>query len=194
MTASRQLPLIALPEPAHQPATGTVRLLIFNAQHASPSRARRQAAGSPANRAPRFAKASQAEHAFDRPARPDRHHAVFGRLIAAYKAHVPDRLRRADTAGIGGDLRPPAAVLGLGEDQAVTVRGRSDVQGRAGFRESLGKFTGELVRWLGVISNAVTTSSRPGGSGCCCPCGSSNGCFVVPGRPGLRLRRLIFKA
>jgi len=94
----------------------------------------------------RFTKASQAEHAFDRPARPDRHHAVFGRLIAAYKAHVPDRLRRADTAGIGGDLRPPAAVLGLGEDQAVTVRGRSDVQGRAGFRESLGEFTGELAR------------------------------------------------
>ena len=44
VAASRQLPLVALPEPARQPATGTVRLLIFNAQHKSPSRARRQAA------------------------------------------------------------------------------------------------------------------------------------------------------
>ena len=44
MTASRQLPLIAPPEPALQAATGTIRLLVFNTQHASPSRARRQAA------------------------------------------------------------------------------------------------------------------------------------------------------
>lgn len=44
MTASRPLPLFAVPEPAHQPAADTVRLLIFNAQHASPSRARRQTA------------------------------------------------------------------------------------------------------------------------------------------------------
>jgi exodeoxyribonuclease-3 len=44
MTASRQLPLIGTPLPAHQADTGTLRLLVFNAQHASPSRARRQAA------------------------------------------------------------------------------------------------------------------------------------------------------
>src|SRR6266702_5326804 len=44
MTASRQLPPITPPQPAHQPATSTVRLMVFNAQHASPSRARRQAA------------------------------------------------------------------------------------------------------------------------------------------------------
>ena len=37
------LPLFAVPEPAHQPAADTVRLLIVNAQHASPGRARRQA-------------------------------------------------------------------------------------------------------------------------------------------------------
>jgi exodeoxyribonuclease-3 len=43
MTTSRQLPLIPPAEPAHRPATGTVRLLVFNAQHASPGRARRQA-------------------------------------------------------------------------------------------------------------------------------------------------------
>ncbi len=43
MTANGQLRLIAPPEPAHQPATGTVRLLVFNTQHASPGRARRQA-------------------------------------------------------------------------------------------------------------------------------------------------------
>src|SRR6266704_1081756 len=44
MTASRPLPPITPPQPAHQPATSTVRLMVFNAQHASPSRARRQAA------------------------------------------------------------------------------------------------------------------------------------------------------
>lgn len=44
MTASHQLPLIATPAPAHPPATGTLRLLVFNTQHASPGRARRQAA------------------------------------------------------------------------------------------------------------------------------------------------------
>jgi len=43
-TASHQLPLIAPPEPAHRPTFGTLRLMVFNAQHASPSRARRQAA------------------------------------------------------------------------------------------------------------------------------------------------------
>ncbi len=43
MIASRQLPLITAPEHEHQPATGTVRLLAFNTQHASPVRARRQA-------------------------------------------------------------------------------------------------------------------------------------------------------
>ena len=44
MIASRQIPLIAVPEPRHQSATDTVRLLAFNAQHSSPSRARLQAA------------------------------------------------------------------------------------------------------------------------------------------------------
>lgn len=44
MTTSHQFPLIDPPEPAHRPATHTLRLLVFNAQHASPSRARRQAA------------------------------------------------------------------------------------------------------------------------------------------------------
>jgi exonuclease III len=44
MTGTRQLPLIPPPGPAHQPDTGTIRLLVFNAQHASPARARRQAA------------------------------------------------------------------------------------------------------------------------------------------------------
>lgn len=43
MTTSRQLPLTSPAEPTHQPATDAVRLLVFNAQHASPSRARRQA-------------------------------------------------------------------------------------------------------------------------------------------------------
>lgn len=44
MTASRQLPLIAPPEPARNAANGAVRLMLFNAQHAAPGRARRQAA------------------------------------------------------------------------------------------------------------------------------------------------------
>jgi len=44
MTASRQLPVSSGPRPAHQAATGTLRMMVFNAQHASPSRARRQAA------------------------------------------------------------------------------------------------------------------------------------------------------
>jgi exonuclease III len=44
MTSAQQLPLIRPPGPAHQPATGTIRLLVFNAQHASPGRAHRQAA------------------------------------------------------------------------------------------------------------------------------------------------------
>ncbi|GGP78554.1 endonuclease/exonuclease/phosphatase family protein [Streptomyces melanogenes] len=38
-----QLSLLATDEPAHQPATDAVRLLLFNAQHASPQRSRRQA-------------------------------------------------------------------------------------------------------------------------------------------------------
>jgi exodeoxyribonuclease-3 len=42
VTTSHQLPLNSPAEPALQPATDTVRLLVFNAQHASPSRARRQ--------------------------------------------------------------------------------------------------------------------------------------------------------
>ena len=41
MTGTRQLPLIPPPGPAHQPDTGTIRLLVFNAQHAAPARARR---------------------------------------------------------------------------------------------------------------------------------------------------------
>lgn len=43
MTTSRQLPLIAPPEPARNAANGAVRLMLFNAQHAAPGRARRQA-------------------------------------------------------------------------------------------------------------------------------------------------------
>src|ERR1017187_4864954 len=43
MTISRQLPLIPPAGPAHQPTANMLRLLVFNAQHASPSRARRQA-------------------------------------------------------------------------------------------------------------------------------------------------------
>ncbi|MDW4916260.1 endonuclease/exonuclease/phosphatase family protein [Streptomyces californicus] len=42
--ASEQLSLPAGDEPAHRPATDAVRLLLFNAQHASPERSRRQAA------------------------------------------------------------------------------------------------------------------------------------------------------
>jgi exodeoxyribonuclease III len=44
VTAARQFPPAAVPEPRHQPAPDTVRLLAFNAQHASPIRARLQAA------------------------------------------------------------------------------------------------------------------------------------------------------
>ncbi|CAL9587192.1 hypothetical protein SUDANB106_05166 [Streptomyces sp. enrichment culture] len=43
-TPAEQLALIAPEEPAHQPADDAVRLLLFNAQHASPDRSRRQAA------------------------------------------------------------------------------------------------------------------------------------------------------
>ncbi|MER7695676.1 hypothetical protein [Streptomyces sp. NPDC096095] len=35
---------LATDQPAHQPATDAVRLLLFNAQHASPDRSHRQAA------------------------------------------------------------------------------------------------------------------------------------------------------
>ncbi|WP_274036474.1 endonuclease/exonuclease/phosphatase family protein [Streptomyces sp. MMBL 11-1] len=42
--ASEQLSLLATDEPAQRPATDAVRLLLFNAQHASPERSRRQAA------------------------------------------------------------------------------------------------------------------------------------------------------
>ncbi|MEU3290652.1 endonuclease/exonuclease/phosphatase family protein, partial [Streptomyces longwoodensis] len=41
--APAQLSLLATDEPSHQPATDAVRLLLFNAQHASPDRSRRQA-------------------------------------------------------------------------------------------------------------------------------------------------------
>ncbi|MEU7072946.1 endonuclease/exonuclease/phosphatase family protein [Streptomyces narbonensis] len=41
--AAEQLSLLATDESAHQPATDAVRLLLFNAQHASPERSRRQA-------------------------------------------------------------------------------------------------------------------------------------------------------
>ncbi|MFF8617942.1 endonuclease/exonuclease/phosphatase family protein [Streptomyces sp. NPDC015350] len=45
MTApAEQLSLITPAKPAHRPATNVVRLLLFNAQHASPDRSRRQAA------------------------------------------------------------------------------------------------------------------------------------------------------
>ena len=44
MTGAQQLPLIPPPGPVHQADAGALRLLIFNAQHASPARARRQAA------------------------------------------------------------------------------------------------------------------------------------------------------
>jgi len=44
MTISHRFPLIGPPQPAHRPATGALRLLVFNVQHAAPSRARRQAA------------------------------------------------------------------------------------------------------------------------------------------------------
>ena len=44
MKTSRQLPLITPPEPAPNAANGAVRLMLFNAQHAAPGRARRQAA------------------------------------------------------------------------------------------------------------------------------------------------------
>lgn len=44
MTGDWQLPLIAPPGPVHQADPGVIRLLVFNTQHASPSRARRQTA------------------------------------------------------------------------------------------------------------------------------------------------------
>jgi len=43
VTATQQLPLIDSSGPRHQTAAGEVRLLVFNAQHAAPGRARRQA-------------------------------------------------------------------------------------------------------------------------------------------------------
>ena len=43
MTAAQQLPPIDPSGPRHRAAAGEVRLLVFNAQHASPGRARRQA-------------------------------------------------------------------------------------------------------------------------------------------------------
>ena len=43
MTAPRQPSLIGPSGPRHQAAADEVRLLVFNAQHASPGRARRQA-------------------------------------------------------------------------------------------------------------------------------------------------------
>ncbi|MBB0244454.1 endonuclease [Streptomyces alkaliphilus] len=43
-TPTEQLSLITPDESAHQPADDAVRLLLFNAQHASPDRSRRQAA------------------------------------------------------------------------------------------------------------------------------------------------------
>ena len=44
MTGAQQLPLIPPPGPVHRAGAGVIRLLVFNAQHASPARARRQAA------------------------------------------------------------------------------------------------------------------------------------------------------
>ncbi|WP_435057713.1 endonuclease/exonuclease/phosphatase family protein [Streptomyces sp. bgisy060] len=43
-TPTEQLSLITPDQPAHRPADDAVRLLLFNAQHASPDRSRRQAA------------------------------------------------------------------------------------------------------------------------------------------------------
>ncbi|MFE1191251.1 hypothetical protein ACFW6E_00420 [Streptomyces olivaceoviridis] len=43
-TPAEQLSLISPDEPAHQLADDAVRLLLFNAQHASPDRSRHQAA------------------------------------------------------------------------------------------------------------------------------------------------------
>lgn len=43
-TSEAQLSLLAPDAPTHQPADDAVRLLLFNAQHASPDRSRRQAA------------------------------------------------------------------------------------------------------------------------------------------------------
>ena len=44
MTAGRQLPLTVPADQLHRPAPGLLRLMVFNSQHASPSRSRRQAA------------------------------------------------------------------------------------------------------------------------------------------------------
>jgi exodeoxyribonuclease III len=44
VTGTWQLPLIAPPGPVHQADPDVIRLLVFNTQHASPARARRQAA------------------------------------------------------------------------------------------------------------------------------------------------------
>jgi exodeoxyribonuclease-3 len=44
MTTSWQAPLIPAPAIRHEPATGLLRLMVFNAQHAAPERARRQVA------------------------------------------------------------------------------------------------------------------------------------------------------
>lgn len=41
---TEQLSLIAPEEPPHAPADDAVRMLLFNAEHASPERSRRQAA------------------------------------------------------------------------------------------------------------------------------------------------------
>jgi exodeoxyribonuclease III len=44
MTGAQQLPLNPPPGSVHRVGVGTIRLLVFNAQHAAPARARRQAA------------------------------------------------------------------------------------------------------------------------------------------------------
>jgi exodeoxyribonuclease-3 len=44
MTANRQLPLTVPADQRHRPAASFLRLMVFNSQHASPVRARRQAA------------------------------------------------------------------------------------------------------------------------------------------------------
>lgn len=44
MTTARQLPLTAPADRPHRAAPGLLRLMVFNCQHASPTRARRQAA------------------------------------------------------------------------------------------------------------------------------------------------------
>src|SRR5260370_2975424 len=93
----------------------------------------------------RFAKASQGEHAFDWPARPDRHHAAFWWLVGALNPHIPDGLSAGDAAGIIGDLSPASARLILSKDEAVAARSLLDADGRARLPETLTEFPRKLL-------------------------------------------------